>query len=149
MTAPVSTCLLKVEEAIEQLEDCKKRLSRWPRNSRLQKEMKDKAVAIANSSFALQNDINKLTDAAVRKTSPDYHDALGLLPRGMKRRMEAPGDKRKNRVTGDVVVVDDFVAVQASGSGSAADGLDNVPAANALASHMAMLVARSTMFLPQ
>ena len=125
-----------MEEAIGQLEDYKKRLSRWPPNSRLQKEMTNKAVACANNSFALCNDINKLTDAAVRKTSPDYHDALGLLPPGLKRRMlEAPdGDTRQKRRMDNVVVVDDFAAVQASGSGNVGDGLDNVPAASVQAS---------------
>ena len=123
MTAPVSTCLFKVEETIAHLEDCKTRLAGWPQNSRLQKS---KFQTVAMTSFALREEIMMLTDAQVRKTSPDYCDALGLVPQRKKPRVADQDDV-------DDFAVDDAPAaiVQASQSGSVGDSLDNGSAAMA------------------
>ena len=113
MTAPVSTCLFRVSETITHLEDCKKRMSGWPSNSRLPKS---EFQILSQTSFSLREKINMLTDSQVRKTSPDYTEALGWVP-----------PRKKPRVDDQVDVVD--VAVeQAAGGDNAGHGLDDAPA---------------------
>ena len=109
----VSVVRKKVEEAIKDLEMTQQRLSKWPQDAQLKKELKDKAVKISDISFDLNQQVSKLTDAEVRKTARGYCDALGYLPpylRGVKRVLEGGdggGGGGSKRFLEDVVAVPD------------------------------------------
>ena len=110
----VSLVRKKVEEAIKDLEMTQQRLSTWPQDAQLKKELKDKAVRISDLSFNLKQQTSMLTDAEVRKTVRGYCDALGYLPpdlRGVKRVLEGGdgggGGGGSKRFLEDVVAVPD------------------------------------------